>query len=148
MIRKIQNPNDLAEFQSWALSIPQTPQFNWTEKNLIRSFENDICFGLWDDAKLDSVVCFLNNSDPSEILWLATAPTSEKRGFMKQLLVSLVNNTSQQWAPKGGQILLEVHQMNLKAIKLYASLGFAEFGRRKKYYQDGSDALLMTLKVE
>ena len=148
MIRKLENPSDLLDFKSWVVTIPQTSQFNWTQKRLLESFEHDLCFGFWSQLKLESVVCFLKNSDPSEILWLATSPQSEKRGFMKQLLSSAINNTSQQSALIGGQILLEVHQMNLKAIKLYSSLGFTEFGRRKNYYQDGSDALLMSLKVE
>ncbi len=67
---------------------------------------------------------------------------------MRLLLSDLTSNTSQQEFPKGSQILLEVHEMNLNAVKLYYSLGFTEFGRRKDYYKDGAQALLMVKKVE
>ena len=148
MIRKIHFQTDLAEFKSWAASVPQTPEFNWTQETLLESFGQDVCWGLWAESKLQSVVCFLKNSDPTEILWLATRPDQVKRGFMSQLLKGALNNTTQQGELRGGQILLEVHEMNLKAIKLYSSLGFTEVGRRKNYYKDGAQAVLMTLKVE
>lgn len=39
---------------------------------------------------------------------------------------------------------LEVRPSNLPAVRLYASLGFVERGRRKGYYADtGEDALIM-----
>ena len=41
--------------------------------------------------------------------------------------------------------LLEVRASNQPAMRLYASLGFEHVGLRKKYYQDGEDAVLMTL---
>lgn len=40
-------------------------------------------------------------------------------------------------------VLLEVKALNMKAIQLYMKYGFVEVGLRRKYYDDGSDALLM-----
>jgi ribosomal-protein-alanine N-acetyltransferase len=37
-----------------------------------------------------------------------------------------------------------VRVSNLAAQRLYLKFGFAEVGRRKRYYRDGEDALLMT----
>lgn len=148
MIRKIQFQTDLADFKNWAASVPQVPEFNWTRESLIESLSQDVCWGLWHESKLQSVVCFLSQSDPTEILWLATRPERAGQGFMKKLLTEVIINTTQQGELKGGQILLEVHEKNLKAIRLYNSLGFIDFGRRKNYYKDGAKAVLMTLKVE
>lgn len=153
MIRKLHVPNDRADFQNWAASITQTVSFNWTLTSLLESFEKDFCWGIWDKGSLQSVICFLKASDPLEILWLATRPESEGQGFMKRLLMESIakeasNNTAPLGTSRDRQILLEVHEMNSKAIRLYASLGFIEFGRRKNYYKDGSAALLMALKVE
>ncbi len=42
-----------------------------------------------------------------------------------------------------GQVMLEVREDNEVARALYASLGFADVGRRRGYYGPGADALLM-----
>jgi [ribosomal protein S18]-alanine N-acetyltransferase len=148
LIRKINPQTDLIDFKEWALTIPQSPEFNWTQENLLEGLNEDICWGLWYNSKLQSVVCFLKNSQPTEIMWLATRPDSARQGHMKNLLIDVTTNAASKSQLKGGQILLEVHEMNLKAIRLYSSLGFIEFGRRKNYYKDGQTALVMALKLE
>jgi ribosomal-protein-alanine N-acetyltransferase len=40
-------------------------------------------------------------------------------------------------------VCLEVRVGNREAISLYRRLGFRETGCRKRYYQDGEDAVLM-----
>lgn len=147
LIKKLQT-SDQAEFHKWAANIPQTNFFNWSFKSLIESFEKDLCWGYWEGKNLQSVVCFLYLSDPLELLWLATNPSNQGQGFMKRLLLNAINNATHVLVLKDPRIMLEVHEMNLKAIRLYSSLGFVEFGRRKNYYKEGADALLMTLKVE
>jgi ribosomal protein S18 acetylase RimI-like enzyme len=143
LIRKLQN-NDFLQFQKWAQAIERSSFFNWTLSSLEDSFKKDICWGLWDENMiLQSVVCFLNPSEPLELLWLATHPQAENLGLMGRLLKSALDDASRQASLPGGQVILEVHEMNLKAIKLYLALGFTEFGRRKNYYKDGSQAVLM-----
>lgn len=44
-------------------------------------------------------------------------------------------------------ISLEVRADNADAIHLYKKFGFEELGYRKKYYKDGSDALIMMLEL-
>ena len=39
--------------------------------------------------------------------------------------------------------MLEVRASNMAAVALYEQLGFQHVGRRKGYYADGEDALLM-----
>ena len=52
-------------------------------------------------------------------------------------------------AQKGSKnkIYLEVSSSNMPALNLYSRLGFKKVGIRKKYYQDGMDAILMTLYI-
>jgi ribosomal protein S18 acetylase RimI-like enzyme len=46
------------------------------------------------------------------------------------------------------RVLLEVRASNAKAIAMYEHrLGFASVGRRRGYYADGEDALLMALAL-
>lgn len=40
-------------------------------------------------------------------------------------------------------ITLEVRVSNIRAINLYSKFGFKEISVRKKYYQDGEDAIIM-----
>ncbi|MBB5021045.1 ribosomal protein S18-alanine N-acetyltransferase [Desulfurispira natronophila] len=41
------------------------------------------------------------------------------------------------------KIVLEVNASNQGAIALYCQCGYQQLGKRKKYYRDGGDALLM-----
>lgn len=43
---------------------------------------------------------------------------------------------------------LEVRVDNVGAQALYATMGFSPRGERPGYYQDGTDARLLTLKLE
>ena len=150
MIRQLQptSETDRTDFEDWAQSIPQTTSFNWTFADLLEGFQKELCWGFWDRQVLHSVVCFLKPSVPLEILWLATRPGSENQGYMMHLMTEVIDNTLRQKALGAQEILLEVHEFNLKALKLYYSLGFLEVGRRKNYYKDGATAILMAKKVE
>ncbi len=43
----------------------------------------------------------------------------------------------------GVRALLEVRESNAPAIALYESLGYCAYGKRKNYYGDGENAILM-----
>ena len=44
-------------------------------------------------------------------------------------------------------LTLEVNENNEPAIKMYQNLGFKVSHKRKNYYQNNEDALLMILKI-
>ena len=44
-------------------------------------------------------------------------------------------------------LTLEVRPSNISALALYEKFGFEFAARRKQYYKDGEDALLMTKKI-
>jgi ribosomal-protein-alanine N-acetyltransferase len=46
------------------------------------------------------------------------------------------------------RVSLEVRVSNVAAISLYRRLGFVETGRRKRYYENGEDALLMDIAFD
>ncbi len=152
MIRKLQlTPEDQAFFEKWSLGVERTLYFNWTPEGLLESYRKEECWGLWNTEGLQSVVCFLKPPlEVREILWLATSKKAEGQGLMRSLLSFVLDNPSinaHSHDVSGFlEVLLEVHEKNLKAIKLYAGLGFKEVGRRKNYYRDGASALLMAYK--
>jgi ribosomal-protein-alanine N-acetyltransferase len=47
-------------------------------------------------------------------------------------------------ARDAGQIFLEVSDRNGAARALYAAAGFEAVGRRRQYYTDGADALVLS----
>ncbi len=71
----------------------------------------------------------------------------DKRGkhIGTQLLKELINMAQKQNLQC---ITLEVNVKNENAIKLYKKYNFEEVGRRKKYYNNIDDAIIMTLKLQ
>lgn len=76
-----------------------------------------------------------------EINRVATLPACRGRGIAKALVQRCLEVCAAQGA---SEALLEVRADNAAAIALYRACGFAATGRRKRYYPDGSDALIMT----
>jgi ribosomal-protein-alanine N-acetyltransferase len=79
-------------------------------------------------------------ADEAEILTLAVAPDARRQGHGGALLANAMAGA----AARGAQAMfLEVSARNAAARALYAAAGFAEVGRRRAYYADGSDALVL-----
>ena len=72
------------------------------------------------------------------ILNLGVSPLRQKEGIGGILLKGFLNDLENI-----STVFLEVKKSNFPAIKLYKKNGFKVFGERKKYYKDGSSALLM-----
>ncbi|MBI5201208.1 MAG: GNAT family N-acetyltransferase [Elusimicrobia bacterium] len=80
----------------------------------------------------------------AEVTLVAVDSKRLRRGSARKLLGRL-----HELAKEGGCELsgLEVSAANAPAIALYTSSGYRVVGRRPKYYNDGSDALLMSLRL-
>jgi len=78
--------------------------------------------------------------DEAEILTLAVVPAARRRGLGGTLLASAMAAARGRGAMA---MFLEVAEYNAAARALYAAAGFAEAGRRKRYYPDGADALVL-----
>ena len=81
-------------------------------------------------------------ADEAQLLEVAVHPAWRRQGVGAALVAAVLAR-----APAGGTIVLEVAASNTAARALYASYGFVETGRRKRYYRDGGDALLLACKV-
>lgn len=75
-----------------------------------------------------------------KILSIAVDRCYQNRGIASMLLVSLFEILRSRGVPK---LLLEVRLSNIRAQKLYLSLGFDLVKIIYAYYQDGEDAYLM-----
>lgn len=79
-------------------------------------------------------------ADEAEVLTLAVAPDSRRHGLASALLHQAMAKLASHGALT---LFLEVSDRNLPALALYRKAGFAEAGRRRNYYADGSDAYVM-----
>ncbi|HEY8613806.1 MAG TPA: GNAT family N-acetyltransferase, partial [Roseomonas sp.] len=78
----------------------------------------------------------------AEILTLAVDPGARRRGLGGALLTAAVTEAGR----RGAEVLfLEVSEANAPARALYARAGAMEVGRRRRYYADGSDALVLRI---
>jgi ribosomal-protein-alanine N-acetyltransferase len=78
--------------------------------------------------------------DVVDLQRIGVRPTRQRRGVARLLLAELVER-----ARSGGaeRMLLEVGAGNAAALAFYAREGFAEVARRRRYYRDGDDALVL-----
>lgn len=79
-------------------------------------------------------------ADEAEILTLAVVPAARCRGVGTALLRAGMDRAA---AAGAGCMFLEVGVANQAARRVYGAAGFAEVGVRRRYYSDGTDALVM-----
>ena len=105
---------------------------------------NRFCFGLKIDKKLIALVVALKTLDELEILFLGVLPEFRNKKIGFELINYLFYEAKLKNFTKA---TLEVKQTNLVAKRFYKKYGFKRFGVRKKYYKDGTDAILYEINI-
>lgn len=82
--------------------------------------------------------------DELHVLDVVTAPEARRRGVARALMAEAMAEAGRRGARRA---LLEVRRSNAPAIALYRALGFVDDAVRRGYYQDGEDALLMSVAL-
>ncbi|MBA8877341.1 ribosomal protein S18-alanine N-acetyltransferase [Phyllobacterium myrsinacearum] len=79
--------------------------------------------------------------DEAEILTVAVAPASQRRGIGHALMDATLRHLHNA---RADMLFLEVDEVNLPALALYRRLGFKQVGKRPGYYEtaDGRSAAL------
>jgi ribosomal-protein-alanine acetyltransferase len=81
----------------------------------------------------------------AELEIIAVAAAAQRHGLARRIFAALAAELA---LAEITEILLEVRASNQPALGLYRSLGFAETGRRPRYYHDPvEDAVLMRLQL-
>ena len=93
-------------------------------------------FGFVHEA--GGVVLARATADEAEILTIAVAPEARRRGAARALLRAAIAAAAERGATT---LYLEVSAANSVARALYVSEGFGQVGKRRGYYEDGTDAL-------
>lgn len=79
--------------------------------------------------------------DEAHIATIATRPEWRGCGLALYLMLALLDAAAARGARTS---TLEVRASNWPARRLYEKLGYAVMGRRRRYYRDGEDGVIMT----
>lgn len=126
----------------------------WSEEQLRRelthAYSTVLCAepgtgsGEGSSARVAGFVVYWIIHDELHVLDVVTAPESRRSGVGRALMLEALGDGGQRGATRA---LLEVRRSNAPAIALYRSLGFLHDTVRRGYYQDGEDAVLMSLSL-
>jgi ribosomal-protein-alanine N-acetyltransferase len=81
-------------------------------------------------------------ADEAEILTLGSI--LRRHGIARALMETAINHAKSTGVTK---MFLEVADQNIAAKALYAALGFTQLSRRRHYYANGDDALLLGVEL-
>lgn len=116
----------------------------WSASDLAAFLSRPACCAI---AAPHGFVMFDAADSDSEILTLAVAPAARRAGLGRALMQAAMAHAAQDGAEA---MTLEVAADNGAALGLYRSLGFAEVGRRRRYYKrpEGEmDALVLACRL-
>jgi ribosomal-protein-alanine N-acetyltransferase len=98
-----------------------------------------IAIGLFGPPALIGLIVAQTTSDEVEVLTVAVDPAARGCGHGAALMRALIDAAPQ------ARLILDVAADNIAALALYKKIGLVEIGRRKSYYAQGADALVMAL---
>lgn len=98
-----------------------------------------------DSADVRGSACLRVQADIADLNRVAVCPDARRRGLAGALV-----RTGLAWAAAAGgeRVLLEVAESNAPARTLYSRLGFRQIARRRRYYADGGDALVLARDLD
>ena len=115
----------------------------WTRRHFLDEMQSSFGYAtvaIAPDGVLAGYLCLKQVLDEAEILDIAVSAAERGRGLGRMLVEDALVASRGRGA---ANVSLEVRVGNNEAIGLYERLGFREIGRRKRYYDNGEDAILM-----
>ncbi len=120
-----------------ALAFPDDP---WSALSFARLLEQPGVAGFIDER--GGIVLLRCAADEAEILTIGV--TTPRLGIGSALMQTAIAHAQARHA---AMLHLEVAASNAAACAFYERLGFTQTGRRRNYYANGADALLLTLSL-
>tara|TARA_B100000212_G_C27064962_1_gene401443 strand:- start:9 stop:446 length:438 start_codon:yes stop_codon:yes gene_type:complete len=114
---------------------------HWNENQWKNELEKDYvtAIGIYLNKLILGVCVFHKIYNEVEIRYLSIHPSYKRKGLGKQLIFKIFKKCKNEQV---NRIFLEVSINNKQALSFYDYIGFETISIRKKYYKDGSDALL------
>jgi len=97
-----------------------------------------------DGSGIDGYAGLFAVPPEADVQTIGVAPQSQGHGLGRELLSALVAEAERRGCV---QLFLEVRVDNAAAIGLYERAGFERQGRRRNYYGDGIDALVLRRRL-
>jgi len=117
---------------------------DYHNQNFISDNDNTLNYCLIDDNKIIGEIDYNIAYDSSDILFCYIIKEYRGMGLSKILLKETLHKLSEKNIK---EVFLEVRVSNIVAYNLYKTIGFIEVGRRKKYYSNNEDAILMRIDL-
>jgi ribosomal-protein-alanine N-acetyltransferase len=95
---------------------------------------------VWTDESVWGYAVTMTVGDIADLQRIGVHPARQRSGVAKALLTAAMEAAR---AGRADRMLLEVSAANTGAVGFYAAAGFTEIDRRPRYFQDGSDAIVM-----
>tara|TARA_Y100000590_G_scaffold300104_1_gene338340 strand:- start:220 stop:651 length:432 start_codon:yes stop_codon:yes gene_type:complete len=114
----------------------------WSKKSIKNELNRISCSLNFISEKNDHLIgyCFSHMIDKEiHILNMAIDIPYQHRGNGKEFFNTIIN-----YYMEYANVFLEVKKTNFPAINLYLNFGFEEIDRKKMYYSDGQDAIIMS----
>ena len=142
-IRRARNL-DLEEIAAIESYWPTSP--HWSQNQLNSElFRKDSVFLAAEIEGLIVGYCFARIVEKeAQLLSLSTHPKQLRQGIARKLLGIFFEEARSRGC---SHVTLEVSKLNAQALRLYQATGFQVVGGRSKFYNDGSDALLMDISL-
>ena len=119
----------------------------WSYDTLIEEFNQKNSYFIVAKSENGEIIgfsCLKKILDEANIMNIVVKKSFRHCGIGSSMLEHLINFAKNK---NMKTITLEVNEHNLSAIHLYDKFNFNHLGIRKKYYHDGSDAVIMTKKL-
>jgi len=137
-------PGSVADVPALAALAAACNPSPWSEAAIRGRIEDPLSFVFVLETPSSEVmgwVLFSVVADESEILDVGVHPRARRRGYGRALVQVVRDEATARGARS---VHLEVRASNAAARGLYAGMGFAEIGVRRRYYRpDGEDAVCM-----
>ena len=119
----------------------------WNKDQWKNELEKDYvtAMGIFSNNLLLGICVFHKMYDEAEISYLSVLPSYKRKGLGKKLIHNIIRQCKNDNIKK---IFLEVSLKNKQALNFYDDFGFETIRIRKKYYRDGSDAILKGKNVK
>ena len=98
------------------------------------------------DHDVVGYVVTMEAGDAVDLLRIGVDPDWRRRGIAGVLLDLVLDHAREASVPPEA-VMLEVSDANEGALAFYAAAGFTEIARRRAYYRDGTDAVVLRLPL-
>tara|TARA_Y100000589_G_C26689135_1_gene441062 strand:+ start:118 stop:552 length:435 start_codon:yes stop_codon:yes gene_type:complete len=141
-IKKIYSKNSKSCYE---LDMKTIKHWNQSQWKIELEKDNVTAIGIYFNNSILGVCVLHKLFDEAEIRYLSVHPSYKRTGLGKKLIAKTFKECKKDNVKR---ILLEVSLNNKQALSFYDYFGFKTINLRKKYYKDGSDALLKEKNVK